>query len=228
MKLGEADRIVTFLTPEHGKVRAVAKGVRKPKSKLAGRLEPMTHVSMLCWRGRELDIVSQAEVVDHFRPIREDIDRMPAAFTMLEAVDLLALERQPAPRLFRSLTGALKTLAEEPAPLLLGAFLLRLLDLEGFGPIVEACAACEEDAELVAYDEHAGGFLCRSCRSGQAVSQECVVLVRQILGGQLRQALAPPAGRATAEVERLATATMEYHLDRRLRSAHLSDGRLRG
>lgn len=224
IKLGEADRIVTFVTPEHGKVRAVAKGIRRPKSKLAGRLEPLTHVSMLCWRGRELDIVSQVEVLDHYRQIREDLDRMPAAFTMLEAVDLVAVERQPMPQVFRSLTGALKTLAASPSPLLLGAFLFRLLALEGVGPMTELCAACNEEAPLVAYDEHAGGFLCRSCRSGQGVSPEAVLLVRQILGGQLRQALEAPASRATVEVERLATSTVEYHLDRRLRSAHLPGG----
>lgn len=224
MKLGEADRIVTFCTPEHGKVRAVAKGIRKPKSKLAGRLEPLTQVQMLCWKGRELDVVQQVEVVDHFRAIREDLDRMPAAFTMLEAVDHVAVERQPMPGLFRSLTGALRTLAEQPSPVLLGAFLLRLLELEGVGPVVDHCASCGEDAELVAFDEHVGGFLCHSCRSGQGVSPETVVLVRQILGGRLRVALGAPASRATAEVERLATVAMEYHLDRRLRSAHTGPG----
>ena len=222
LKLGEADRIVTFLTPEHGKVRAVAKGIRKPKSKLAGRLEPITQVSMLCWRGRELDVVNQVEVVDHFRPIREDLDRMPAAFTMIEAVDHVAVERQPAPALFRSLTGALRTLAEGTGPALLGAFLLRVLALEGVGPVVESCAACGEDASLVAFDQHVGGFLCRSCRSRQAVAPETVELARQILGGQLRLALTAPPSRATAEVERIATVAMEYHLDRRLRSAHTS------
>lgn len=224
IRLGEADRIVTFVTPDHGKVRAVAKGIRKPKSKLAGRLEPLTHVSMLCWKGRELDIVNQVEVIDHFRAIREDLDRMPAAFTMLEAVDLFAVERQAMPGLFRTLTGALRTLSESPSPALLGAFLLKLLDLEGVGPIVEECAGCGEDADLVAFDEHAGGFLCRSCRSGQAVAEETVALVRQILGGQLRAALAAPPSRATAELERIATLTVEYHLDRRLRSAHIAPG----
>lgn len=224
MKLGEADRIVTLLTPEHGKVRAVAKGVRKPKSKLAGRLEPLTHVSMLAWKGRELDIVTQVEVVEYFRAIREDLDRMPAAFTMIEAVDHLALERHPAPSLFRSLTGGLRSLCERPSPMLLGAFLLRLLAIEGVGPVVEVCASCSEDAELVAFDEHVGGLLCASCRSGRAVSPEAVELIRQVLGGRLREALGASPGRAPAEVERLATAAMEYHLDRRLRSAHLSAG----
>ncbi|MHB8245570.1 MAG: DNA repair protein RecO [Acidimicrobiales bacterium] len=224
MKLGEADRIITLLTPDHGKVRAVAKGVRKPKSKLAGRLEPLTQVTMLCWKGRELDVVNQVDVVDHFRSIREDLDKMPPAFTMLEAVDLVAVERQPVPQLFRALTGALRTLAEGTGPVLLGAFLFRLLELEGVGPVVDSCTACGEDAPLVAFDEHVGGLLCQSCRSGQAVSPEAVELVRQILGGRLRLALSAPASRATAEVERLATLAMEYHLDRRLRSAHLAPG----
>ncbi len=224
IKLGEADRIVTFVTPEHGKVRAVAKGIRRPKSKLVGRLEPLTHVTMMCWKGRELDVVTQAEVLDHFRGIRDDLDRMPAAFTMLETVDHLAVERQPMPALFKTLVGALRVLEERASPVLLGAFLLKALTLEGIGPVVASCASCDEDAPLVAFDAHSGGFLCRSCRSGQAVSAETVRLVRQILGGELRAALAAPPSRATAEVERLATSATEYHLDRRLRSAHLSSG----
>lgn len=220
MRLGEADRIITFITPEHGKVRAVAKGVRKTKSKLAGRLDLLTHVSLMCWKGRELDVITQAEVIDVFRPIREDLDKMPVAFTMLEAVDQVAVERHPMPELFTMLVGALTTLAGDGGAVLLGAFLWKLLSLEGVSPVVEQCAACGEPAELVAFDEGVGGFLCRSCRSGQAVSPEAVALIRQILGGHLRKALAEPPSRATAEVERLATVAIEYHLDRRLRSAH--------
>lgn len=221
MRLGEADRIITLITPEHGKVRAVAKGVRKTKSKLGGRLDLVTHVSMLCWRGRELDVITQAEIIDLYRPIREDLDKMPVAFTMLEVVDQVAVERHAMPDLFRMLTGALSALAGEGGAVLLGAFLWKLLVLEGVGPVVDACASCGEPEPLVAFDEAVGGFLCRSCRSGQAASEEAVALIRQILGGRLRQALAEPPSRATAEVERLATIATEYHLDRRLRSAHL-------
>src|SRR3954464_605916 len=87
-RLGESDRIVAFITKGHGKVRAVAKGVRKTKSRFGGRLEPCSHVSLLFYEGRgELDIVSQAESIDHFRPIREDLGRMGSALTLLEAVD---------------------------------------------------------------------------------------------------------------------------------------------
>ncbi|MFZ0170096.1 MAG: DNA repair protein RecO [Acidimicrobiales bacterium] len=220
MRLGEADRIITLITPEHGKVRAVAKGVRKTKSKLGGHLDLLTHVSVMCWKGRELDVITQAEVIDLFRPIREDLDKMPVAFTMLEAVDQVAVERHPMPQLFKMLVGALTTLAGDGGAVLLGAFLWKLLALEGVSPVVDQCTACGEPAELVAFDEGVGGFLCRSCRSGQAVSPEAVALIRQILGGHLRQALDEPSSRATAEVERLATLATEYHLDRRLRSAH--------
>jgi DNA repair protein RecO (recombination protein O) len=231
MRLGEADRIITFVTPEHGKVRAVAKGVRKTKSKLAGRLDLLTHVSLMCWRGRELDVITQAEVINVFRPIREDLDKMPVAFTMLEAVDQVAVERHPVPELFSMLVGALSTLASSgterngPGAVLLGAFLWKLLALEGVGPVVDQCALCGEPGPLVAFDENVGGFLCRDCRSGQAVSPEAVELIRQVLSGRLRLALSQPASRATAEVERLATIAIEYHLDRRLRSAHVTSGR---
>lgn len=222
MRLGEADRIVTLATPEHGKVRAVAKGIRRTRSRLGSRLDPITHVSLMCWKGRELDVVTQVEVLDHFRPIREDLDRMPLAFTMLEAVDQVAVERQPMPDVFKLLVGALRALAGEGGAVLLGAFLWKLLALEGLHPVVDRCAGCDAEAPLTAFDVESGGFLCRECRRGQAVSGETVALVRQILGGELRQALAAPPSKATAEVERLATGAAEYHFERRLKSAHAS------
>ncbi|MGA3351983.1 MAG: DNA repair protein RecO [Acidimicrobiales bacterium] len=220
IKLGEADRIVTFATPEHGKVRAVAKGIRKPRSRLAGRLEPLTHVNMMCWRGRDLDVVNQVEAIQHFKAIREDLDRVPIALTMLEVVDHVALERQAMAELFRMLVGALQTLEERPSPALLGAFLWKLLSLEGVGPSLDQCARCGAEVELVAFDAGEGGFLCRTCRRGQAVGPETVSLIRQVLNGGLRAALELAPGRATAESERLAMIATEYHLDRRVRSAH--------
>jgi len=219
-KLGESDRIVTFVTPGHGKVRAVAKGARKPKSRLRGRVEPLTHVQMLCWKGRELDIVNQVEVVDSHRVSREDLDRLPLALTMLEVVDHVALEHHAMPDHFKMLAGALRSLDEHASPVLLGAFLWKLLALEGVGPPLDHCARCGLDEALVAFDASEGGFLCVSCRRGQSVSEETLSLIGRILGGDLRGALGEPAGRATAEVERLATLATEHHLDRRMRSTH--------
>ena len=118
IKLGEADRIVTLMTEGHGKVRAVAKGVRKTKSKFGGRLEPMTHVSLQLYEGRDLDTVTQAETVDHFRSLRDELDRVAKAQALLEVVDQVAQERQANAALYRMLVGALRALAASNAPLL--------------------------------------------------------------------------------------------------------------
>jgi DNA repair protein RecO (recombination protein O) len=112
-KLGESDRIVSFMTERHGKVRAVAKGVRKTKSRFGARLEPTSHVAIQLYEGRELDIVTQAESVDHFRELRDDLDRLTRAVSMLEAVDQMSLEGEPNARLYQMLLGALRTLATE-------------------------------------------------------------------------------------------------------------------
>lgn len=222
-KLGESDRIVTFVTERHGKVRAVAKGVRKTKSKFGARLEPTSHVAVQLYEGRELDIVTQAEAVDHFRVIREDLDRLGAAVTMLETVDQMSLDREPNPDLYRMLLGALRTLAADHSPLVVAGFHWKLLALEGFRPMVEGCVVCGATDGLVAFDPIEGGLLCNEHRRGTRLSAEAVELLQQILGGRLGQALAAPASSATHEVDHLATRVMEHHLERRLRSVGLFD-----
>ncbi|WP_426572484.1 DNA repair protein RecO [Aquihabitans sp. McL0605] len=219
-KLGEADRIVSFMTERHGKVRAVAKGVRKTKSKFGARLEPPTHVALQLYEGRELDIVTQAESIDHFRAIREDLDRLTRAVTMLEAVDQLSLEREPNPELYRMLVGGLRTIADRNSALMVAGFHWKLLALEGFRPIVEHCAMCDSEA-LVAFDPEAGGLLCTEHRRGTRVSPDAVRMLQDILGGRLAVALDEPPSSATHEVDHLATRVMEHHLERRLRSVGL-------
>ncbi|MET0147959.1 MAG: DNA repair protein RecO [Acidimicrobiales bacterium] len=222
-KLGEADRIVVFVTRGHGKVRAVAKGVRKTKSRFGSRLEPGSHVALQLYEGRELDIVTQAESVDHFRAIRDDLDRLAGAQVMLEATDQVSQEHEPDARLYQLLLGALRTLAGSGSPLVVPAFLLKLLAADGVQPLVEICASCGEDTPLVAFDLGAGGLLCRSCRSGVAVSPDAVSLLQDVLGGRLNAALAEPASEATREVTHLATSAMEHHLERRLRTVDALD-----
>ena len=138
IKLGEADRIVTLVTQAHGKVRAVAKGVRKTKSRFGARLEPLTHVSLQLYEGRgDLDTVTQAETIDNFRAVREDLDRMTRATALLEAIDQLAQEREPSPRLYQMLVGALRSLSARNSPVLVPAFFWKLLSLEGFHPLLD-------------------------------------------------------------------------------------------
>jgi len=222
IRLGEADRIVTMITKGHGKVRAVAKGVRRTKSKFGGRLEPLSHVAMLCWQGRELDIVNQAEVTDTFRVVREDLGRVAKAYTVLEVADQISQERHANPRLYDMVVGALRALDARDAPLLVPAFCLKVLALEGSSPVVDECVSCGEHEGLVAFDIVEGGVLCRSCRRGRSISAPALDMVRRILGGGLASALTEPAGPVTDEVTDLATEAMEAHLDRRLRSVHSS------
>jgi recombinational DNA repair protein (RecF pathway) len=144
-RLGEADRIVTFMTRGRGKVRAVAKGVRRTHSKFGARLEPLSHVTMMCWQGRELDIVNQAEVLESFRTVREDLGRVAKAYTLLEVVDQLAQEGHANPRLYEMVLGALRVFEEQDAPLLVPAFLLKVLALEGSAPTVDVCVSCGAD-----------------------------------------------------------------------------------
>jgi DNA repair protein RecO (recombination protein O) len=229
-RLGEADKIVVFLNERHGKVRAVAKGVRKTTSKFGGRLEPLTHVDLLLWQGRsELDIVNQAEVLDSFRQTREDLTRLPRGLALLEVADQLAQERHPDPRLYSMLVGALRALSNPDADstLLAPSFFLKALVLEGAGPVLTECASCGEPdgaVELVAFDLAAGGTLCRAHRSGRPLSPAALTLLRRILGGDLGAVLKGPPPPGADEVAELATEAMEVHLDRRIRSVRSTAG----
>ncbi|MGH9283398.1 MAG: DNA repair protein RecO [Acidimicrobiales bacterium] len=228
IRLGEADRIITLVTQGHGKVRAVAKGVRKTKSRFGARLEPLSHVSLLLYEGRELDVVTQAESLDHFRAIRDDLDRVGRAASMLEAVDQVAQEREPSSQLYQLLVGALRALAAADAPLVQAAFFWKLLSLEGAHPVLHQCATCGSAGELVAFDLAEGGALCRACRRGVPISPGALDLLRLILGGGLAEALNRPHGRAGVELEHLANRSMEFHLERRLRSLGVLDGTAAG
>jgi DNA repair protein RecO (recombination protein O) len=220
-KLGEADRIVVLLTAEHGKVRAIAKGIRKTKSRFGGRLEPLTHVSLLLYQGRELDIVSQAETIDPTRPLMDDLDRLTQGLALLEAVDRLTPDREPVPDLYRMLVGALRTLATRPSELVVPAFFWKVLASEGLRPELDRCVRCGTDGPLVAFDLDEGGTLCRTCRQGVPVSPGALTLLRQILGGELNAALGAERSPAHHEVSVLATRAMEHHLERGLRAVAL-------
>jgi DNA repair protein RecO (recombination protein O) len=220
-KLRESDRIVVFHTAENGKVRAVAKGVRKTKSKFGARLEPMSHVRLLLYRGRELDIVSQAEAVEPLSPMLSSLDRASQGLAVIEAVDQLSLEREPNPQLYRMLVGVLRTIATSPSPLNVAAFYWKLLANEGMRPELDRCVRCgdtEPAVHFVAFDLNEGGVLCRSCRSGQAISPGALTILREILGGQLVQALARDESPLTHEVSSLATRALEFHIERHLRA----------
>jgi DNA repair protein RecO (recombination protein O) len=231
-KLGEADRIVVLMTAGRGKVRAVAKGVRKTKSRFGGRLEPPNRASLLLYQGRELDVITQAETIEHHPALRDDLDRLTDAISLVEAVDQVAQEGEPNAALYRMLIGALRTLAgaELRSPLLVAAFYWKLLALEGVAPVLDGCVRCgtggagpepATPVPLVSFDPVEGGALCRDHRRGTALEPGVLEVIRRIFGGDLAAVLHEPADHTTSAVAALATSALEAHLERRLRAVHL-------
>jgi DNA repair protein RecO (recombination protein O) len=145
-KLGEADRIITVLGRTTGRIRAVAKGVRRTKSRFGARLEPFTHVDLMLHPGRSLDIVTQAEVIRPYgEPLTGDYPRYTAGVAMLETAERFTpVEKEPALRQLLLLIGGLRALgeAEHDPRLVLDAFLLRSLAVAGYAPALEECARC--------------------------------------------------------------------------------------
>jgi DNA repair protein RecO (recombination protein O) len=222
MRLGEADRIVTILTQGSGKVRAVAKGVRKTRSRFGGRLEPFTHVDVLLYRGRELDIVTQCETITSFRVIREDYTRFAAGEAILEATDRVAEDRERNVRQFMLLLGALRALAEGSDPAtVVDAYLLRLASLAGFRPHLRACASCGRPGPHARFSVAQGGLVCESCRTASAVrvGEATVPYLADLLE---QEWTSPVADDARREASGLVRAYVEYHFDRPLRAwAHV-------
>ena len=145
-KLGEADRIITILGRTTGRVRAVAKGVRRTKSRFGARLEPFTHVDLMLHPGRSLDVITQAEVIRPYgEPLAADYPRYTAGVAMLETAERFTpVEKEPALRQLLLLIGGLRALseAEHDSRLVLDAFLLRSLAVAGYAPALEECARC--------------------------------------------------------------------------------------
>lgn len=238
-RLGEADRIIVLLGATRGKIRAVAKGVRKTKSRFGGRLEPTSHLSLLVYESRRpmtdqhqsrLDTITQAETIDSFRVVREDLSRLGKAMALVEAVDQVSVEAHPDRRLYSMLVGALRALAERDSALMVPAFYLKVLAGEGALTSMDGCATCGQDLVgdgPVGFDVGHGGALCARCAGAVAapvMSGEALELVRMVLGGALAGALEEPASRATVEVQRLATRSLEHHIERRLRSVAALEG----
>jgi DNA repair protein RecO (recombination protein O) len=224
-KLGESDRICVLLTAEHGKVRAVAHGVRKTSTRLGARLEALDEAHVQLARGRsELLTVRQAEPMPGAPGLREDFARLSSALVLVEAADAVTLEGHPDPEYFEMLRRALQAMAVAADPsVVTTAFLLKTLAHDGAAPVLDRCASCGEDRPLVAFDLTEGGLLCAVCRRGRPVSGEGVALLRRMLWGGLAGVLAEGRPAAAGEVAGLAVEAMEAHVGKRLRAARVVD-----
>jgi DNA repair protein RecO (recombination protein O) len=222
-KLGEADRIITLLTRQHGRVRAVARGVRRTTSKFGSRLEPFMHVDLQLSEGRSLDHITQAETLTPFHAgIGGVYERYTAGTVMLETADrLVAEEREPALQQFLLLVGGLRTLSDAShAPgLVLDAFLLRSLAVAGWAASFEDCARCGRPGPHAFFNIAAGGAVCASCRPGGSASpaRETLDLLAALLTGDWGTADAS-SDRHRREASGLVAAYLQWHLERGLRS----------
>ncbi|MGA0862435.1 MAG: DNA repair protein RecO [Ilumatobacteraceae bacterium] len=217
-KFGEADKVVVLLTQSHGKVRAVARGVRKTRSSIGARLEPMSHVDISLRSGRALDTVAEVRMLETQSALRGDLSLLQQGLAMVEAIDKMTPDNEPVPHLFETLVRGLRTLATERSAAVLGAFFWRLLAMEGHAPMLEACVKCGGTGPLVRFDTVGGGAVCQSCPGGLPVSAAALEILADIVGGRVRDALARKESAATSEVSVLAMDAMEAHLERRIRS----------
>jgi DNA repair protein RecO (recombination protein O) len=223
VKLGEADKIVTLMTQGSGKVRAVAKGIRKTTSRFGARLEPTTHVSLMAYRGRgALDTVSQVEIISPFLPIRRDLGSFAAAETMLEATDKVAEEHERNVRLFLLLIGGLRALDAQPADpsAVAESFLLKLLSLSGFHPSLTACAECGRP-EPTLFSSAQGGGVCSDHAAPDAgrASEQALAYLSELGGsGMLEAGALTTDTEVRREARGLLFGFAEYHLERRMKS----------
>lgn len=217
---GEADRVVVLLSPNNGKIRTVAKGVRKTKSRFGGRLEPFTHVDLVLYEGRNLDTITQVAVLEPFPRLRSDLDAVVTAGTMVEAADAVAQEDEAAIRLFLLLQRGLKTLeAGERSPDLITSFLLKLADVVGVAPSLLQCASCGRVDGLHRFSFGGGGSICDRCRvEGTVRLRAGVTEYLAALATSELSALPPSNTVFSSEAMGIARRFVEYHLDRKLTS----------
>ena len=222
-KLGEADRIITLLTRQHGRVRAVARGVRKTSSRWGSRLEPFTHVDLMIAEGRTLDVITQAETRTPFSSwLGDDYERYTAGTAMLETADRLATEdKEPMLQQFLLLVGGLRAMtAREHGPgQVLDSYLLRSLAVAGYAPSFDHCVRCGDEGPHRWFNPSAGGVMCASCKlPGSATpSAATLVLLGALLAGDWPVVDASDP-RQRKEASGLVAAYLAWHLERGLRS----------
>ena len=173
-KLGEADRILTLYTPDQGKLKAVAKGTLRTRSKLGGHVELLTHSLLLLARGRNLDIITQAQTINSFLPLKDDLSRMSCGLYIAELVDSFTAEDIENSHLFTLLLDTLNQLSQcKSNDIILRYFELHILDLIGYRPQLQRCANCDSPLQPVTnyFSASEGGVLCNDCSYEEPVTR---------------------------------------------------------
>ena len=217
---GEADRVVVLLSPERGKLRTVARGVRRVRSKLRGRLEPFCRVELVLYRGRELDLITSVTVVAAYPELRTDLDRLLGASVMVNAADGVSQPEQSSRMLFDLVAEGLEVLSSaKDIPGLTTAFLLRLAEVVGVAPALEWCASCGGTDGLTRFNFAGGGVTCERCHTQGSVrlvggvTRHLRELARVDLGD-----LPPTTVDLSQQAMSVVCRFLEVHLDRSFRS----------
>ncbi len=220
-KLGEADRIVTLLTRQHGKVRAVAKGVRRTGSKFGARLEPFMVADLQLYEGRSLDVITQAESISSYGAlITADYSSYTAASAMVETADKLT-ESEGSLQQYLLLVGALRSLSrhEHGASLTLDSYLLRALSMAGWAPSFQDCSRCAARGPHSAVVVQLGGVVCDTCAPPGAprLTADTIALLGALLTGDWDYSK-QSAEQTKAQATGVVAAYTQWHLERGLRS----------
>ena len=225
--LGEADRIITLYTPAHGKIKAVAKGIRKPASRKAGHLELFTRVDLMVAQGRSLDVISQAQMMDAFLPLRTDLIRATYGAHFVELLDAFTEEGDDNPGLYGLLVSGLRWLCTTSDLSRTARYYeLHILDSAGYRPEFSQCVGCGNMLKPLDqfYSPVEGGVICPDCARnyprGRSLSLKALKVLRYMQAQSFESIdqISISAG-VLADLERLLHDTLTYHLERRLKSA---------
>lgn len=230
-KLGDADKIITLFSASRGKLDAVAKGVRRSRSKLAGHVEPLAHASFQFAQGRNLDIITQAETIEPFAELRDDLDRMSRALYACELLDRFTEPHHEHFDLYRVLLDTLRRIAaRDDLDTPLRYFEMRLLDVLGYRPELETCVSCRNALSPVTnyWAAGGGGVACPNCRRDEAtvrpISVNAIKVLRLLLHGSWndvsRIVIDPDLA---IELERALIEYVRWILERDVRSAAFID-----
>lgn len=222
--LGEADRALTLLTREWGKLSARAKAVRRTSSRLSGRLEPFTHGRFLLARGRVLDVVAQVEVVENFTALRQDLDRMAYASLVAELADRLLAEREPHPEVFELVVRAQSAIVSGDPAIAAAWYALHPFGALGYLPATDRCAACGRAlSERPRWSARLGGLVCGLCAhedpEAEEIGGEAVGAIRFLLRSRVQEiGRLRVSARGRGQVARAVAAYAENRIEGPLRA----------
>jgi len=226
IKLGEADRILTLYTPHLGKIRAVAKGVRRPRSKLAGHLELLTHSLVSLARGRNLDTIIGSQTINSFLPLKSDLQLTSYALYAVELTEQFTADNIENHRLFQLLLETMHRLCQgNNNELVLRYFELHLLNEVGYRPQLQQCVSCHSPLEptINSFCSSAGGMLCPNCGQSQfltyPLSVNALKVLRLLQGSDYNTARKLRINsELSRELEGVMRDYLKYHLEREVKS----------